>query len=61
MQDAQSQASREQVSSPLPQVNEEAIPEKIQDEETGIWLTPVKMGKLEELRDREFSHQGDIS
>jgi len=61
MQDAQSQASREEVSSPPPQVNEEAIPEKIQDEETGIWLTPVEMEKLEELRDREFIHTKVIS
>ena len=61
MQDARSQASREQVSSPSPQVNEEAVPEKIQDEETGIWLTPVEMEKLEELRDREFIHTMVIS
>ena len=56
MQDARSQASREQVSSPPPQVNEEAIPEKIQDEETSTWLTPAEMKKLEKLRDCEFIH-----
>ena len=61
IQDAQSQASREHVSSPPPQVNEEAVPEKIHDEETGIWLTPVEMEKLEELRDREFIHTKVIS
>ena len=61
MQDARSQASREQVSSPPPQVNEEAIHEKIQDEKTDIWLTPVEMEKLEELRDHEFIHTKVIS
>ena len=60
-QDAESQASREQVSSPPPQVNEEAIPKKIQDEETDIWLTLVEMEKLEELCDREFIHTKVIS
>jgi len=60
-QDARSQASREQVSSPPSQVNEEAVLEKIQDEETGIWLTPVEMEKLEELHDREFIHTKVIS
>jgi len=61
MQDARSQASREQVSSPPPQVNEEAVLEKIQDEETNIWLTPAEMEKLEELHDRKFIHTKVIS
>jgi len=61
MQDARSQASREQVSSPQSQVNEEVVPVKVQEEETGIWLTPVEMEKLEELCDREFIHTKVIS
>jgi len=61
MQDARSQASREQVSSPPPQVNGEVVHEKIRDEETGIWLTPAEMEKLEELCDCEFIHTKVIS
>jgi len=56
MQDARCHALREQVSSPPPQVNEEAVPKRIQDEETGICLTPAEMEKLEELCHCEFIH-----
>ena len=61
VKNAQHQASREQESSPPPQVNEEAVPERIQDEETSIWLTPAEMEKLEELHDHEFIHTKVIS